>query len=136
MSETQRTGDRRSFADRREPVPQGTGEIVMEYVERKVNINIGYSEMKQALPPLMDAGNLRLLLADLKQRTETGTKKYGTPLRVNNGRKAYFDLYQEICDAIMYSAQARMEGDDAGGNYVELLIQIGSQLAGIVNKRG
>lgn len=124
------------IADQREPAPTGEGKVVLDYITEKLTLQISYSSFKSALPPVTDPDNLRLLQRDLADRAETGKQKYGTYLRVNNGRRAYFDLYQEVCDAIMYSGQARMEGDTEGGNYVELLIQIGSQLAGIVNKRG
>lgn len=50
---------------------------------------------------------------DLRARAEEGEKKYGTPLLTFNGRNPVVDLYQEILDALVYEAQARMEG---GGN--------------------
>ncbi len=39
------------------------------------------------------------LREDLIARAETGLKKYGTRLRVNNGRAAEVDCYQELLDA-------------------------------------
>ena len=38
------------------------------------------------------------------------------------------EAYQELLDGIMYSMQARMEGKP-GGQFVELLISLASQIA-------
>lgn len=129
--------NRRSIADRREPEPTGTGAIVLNYVAAKIGIQIDLSSLPTALPPLTDPVNLKLLLADLVQRAETGKEKYGTYLRVNNSRDSEMDLYQELCDAIMYAAQAHMEGKPGpGSGFVEILVQLASQIAGHINKRG
>lgn len=129
--------NRRSIADRREPAPTGTGSIVLNYVAAKIGIQIDLSSLPTALPPLTDPVNLKLLLAELVQRAETGKQKYGTYLRVDNGRDCEMDLYQELCDAIMYAAQAHMEGKPGpGSGFVEILVQLASQIAGHINKRG
>lgn len=54
------------------------------------------------------------VIEDLVARSDSGTKKYGTPLRVFNGRSAMMDLYQEILDAAMYVKQHLMEKTTAG----------------------
>jgi hypothetical protein len=46
-----------------------------------------------------------LVIADLNARREAGTRKYGTPLRSNNGRDALVDAYQEALDLCMYLRQ-------------------------------
>lgn len=46
-----------------------------------------------------------LVVKDLLVRREMGTRKYGTSLKTNNGRNAAIDLYQELCDAVLYARQ-------------------------------
>jgi hypothetical protein len=57
------------------------------------------------ITPHGDVEILPLVLADLKERSDTGIKKYGEPLKANNGRDALVDVYQEILDAAMYIRQ-------------------------------
>lgn len=47
------------------------------------------------------------LIADMRERHELGVKRYGTPLRVWNGRDPVVDAYQEALDLIVYTQQAR-----------------------------
>lgn len=47
------------------------------------------------------------LRADMRQRHEIGIARYGTPLRVWNGRDAVIDAYQEALDLVVYTQQAR-----------------------------
>ena len=47
------------------------------------------------------------LIADMKARHEAGVAKYGTALRVWNGRDAVVDAYQEALDLLVYVQQAR-----------------------------
>lgn len=53
-----------------------------------------------------------LVIADMRERNEVGTAKYGTPLRTHNGRKPLVDLYQELLDATVYCRQAIEEGEE------------------------
>jgi hypothetical protein len=53
---------------------------------------------------------LPMVIADLQARSEMGRAKYGTTLRVNNGRNALMDAYQESLDQTMYLKQ-RLEED-------------------------
>ena len=57
---------------------------------------------------------LPAVINDLRQRAIGGWKKYGTPLKTDNGRDALVDAYQEALDLVMYLKQALMErlGDD------------------------
>ncbi|MFT3708060.1 MAG: hypothetical protein QM817_10425 [Archangium sp.] len=48
------------------------------------------------------------LVADMKARHEAGIAKYGTPLRVHNGRDPDVDAYQEALDLLAYSQQRRL----------------------------
>jgi hypothetical protein len=128
--------EKRAGSDRRaaiaEPAPTGEGAVVMDFVEERINNLIELYSVNHygQHRPIMKTDHLRVLLADLQERKEAGTKKYGTPLRINNGRSALVDLYQEMTGAIMYCGQARMEGDTDAGAFLELLINIGHQLAG------
>ena len=65
-----------------EPPPTGNGAVVLDYV-----------------------------LKDLKSRSDAGLQKYGTRLRINNGRDALTDAYQEALDLVMYLRQAILERD-------------------------
>lgn len=46
---------------------------------------------------------------DIAARQHKGYVKYGSWLMTHNGRSAYLDLYQELCDAIIYAQQKEME---------------------------
>lgn len=49
------------------------------------------------------------LVADMRERDETGRKRYGTPLQAHNGRDAVIDAYQEALDLVAYLKQATVE---------------------------
>jgi hypothetical protein len=51
-----------------------------------------------------------MVIADLEARREFGRKKYGDELRVDNGRDALVDAYQEALDLCIYLRQ-RIEQD-------------------------
>jgi hypothetical protein len=62
-------------------------------------------------PPIGDGTPiLPLVLRDFQARGEAGQKKYGTPLRANNGRNALIDAYQEAQDLCLYLRQKIEEG--------------------------
>lgn len=113
--------------------PTGDGEIVLDVVIDKVDRLIHLQS--EASLSIVSIPGLQAIREDLIARAEIGEKKYGTKLRIKNGRRAIVDLYQEIMDGIMYSAQARIEGDEQGGQYVEILIQVASQIAAELDKR-
>lgn len=46
-----------------------------------------------------------LVIADLQARSAQGAKKYGEPLRADNGRDALMDAYQEALDLVQYLRQ-------------------------------
>ena len=52
-----------------------------------------------------------LVMEDMKQRDESGFRKYGTRLQPNNGRDALVDAYQETLDTVVYLRQAIYERD-------------------------
>lgn len=54
---------------------------------------------------------LPVVLAALTSRAEQGRVKYGTYLRVHNGRDALIDAWQEAADLLMYLTQEIMERD-------------------------
>jgi hypothetical protein len=53
-----------------------------------------------------------LVVEDIKYRKLFGEKKYGVPLRANNGRDALQDLYEELLDAIQYLKQLQIEREE------------------------
>lgn len=118
--------DRRMAADSQEK-PTGDGQIVLDAVLTQLaNMSSNGSLIAAGAQPLRE---------DLIARSDVGLKKYGTRLRVKNGRRAIVDLYQELLDALMYSMQARLEGDREAGQYVELLMKLCTQVAVDLNKR-
>lgn len=45
------------------------------------------------------------VLSDIRERAESGKKKYGMYLETNNGRDPLWDAYQEAIDLVMYLRQ-------------------------------
>lgn len=43
-----------------------------------------------------------LVIADMRERNQTGIRKYGTPLQPFNGRDNLIDAYQEALDLAVY----------------------------------
>jgi hypothetical protein len=52
-----------------------------------------------------------LVVKDLIERKEFGTKKYGEPLMAHNGRSALIDAYQECLDLCIYLRQQIEESE-------------------------
>jgi thymidylate synthase (FAD) len=53
-----------------------------------------------------------VVVQDLIERRDAGTRKYGTPLRTHNGRSALVDAYQEAMDLTLYLRQKVEEERD------------------------
>lgn len=116
----------RMAADSQKP-PTGDGAVVLDAVIQHIcNMANNRQLPFSALAPLRE---------DLLARADVGLKKYGTKLRVNNGRKAAVDAYQEVMDGVMYAMQARMEGDHKIGRHLEVLVSIAAQIAAELNVR-
>ena len=77
--------------------------------------NVRYFEQKRKAathePAPTGTGSkvLHEFVEDVYARADAGYKKYGTYLRINNGRDALIDAYQECLDMGMYLKQAIME---------------------------
>lgn len=62
-----------------------------------------------------------LVIADMEERRQLGIRKYGVPVRADNGRDALTDAYQEALDLCVYLRQeiekrdSKMERHDAAG---------------------
>lgn len=73
------------------------------------------SNTNASTPQPMPTGNgvpvIDYVVSDIVARSVVGTRKYGTPLRANNGRDALMDAYQEALDLVMYLRQAILERD-------------------------
>jgi hypothetical protein len=54
------------------------------------------------------------VLIDMGERDEFGRRKYGTPLQPFNGRDSLVDLYQELLDCCVYSANHQVECAPSG----------------------
>ncbi len=67
-------------------------------------------EIKDQPAPDGGWGNVQALVrADLEERERVGVERYGTPLRLFNGRDALVDAYQEAMDLTVYLRQAITE---------------------------
>lgn len=81
-----------SDATKEQPIPAGAGVDVADWLSGKS------TSFYQALAPM------------LQERAELGRERYGERLRAHNGRDAMTDMLQELLDAVMYGAQAVIEG--------------------------
>src|SRR5690606_36299771 len=61
------------------------------------------------------------VIADLKERTRRGIRKYGRPLETHNGRDALWDAYEEALDLVQYLRQAILEKDYTVGRQVAVI---------------
>lgn len=52
------------------------------------------------------------IVKDLEERTALGVKKYNQPLTTLNGRLAFQDMYEELIDAVQYTAQIIIESNE------------------------
>lgn len=61
----------------------------------------------QPAPPLGDESRdvQSMVIEDMHARKQVGMERYGTALKVNNGRDPLVDLYQELLDACSYIRQ-------------------------------
>lgn len=50
-----------------------------------------------------------LVVADIQDRKRRGVREYGTALQPMNGRRALWDLYEELLDAAHYTRQRILE---------------------------
>lgn len=51
------------------------------------------------------------VLAYIERRKQVGIARYGTALQPHNGRDALLDLFEELVDAVNYTAQMLIERD-------------------------
>ena len=108
--------------------PTGDGAVVLDSVLERLRV----LELSSRIGPV----GYVALREDLIARAEAGLKKYGTRLRVNNGRAAEVDCYQELLDAMMYSMQAQMEWKTSISNEsFEMLASLAARLAVELNER-
>lgn len=66
-------------------------------------------EIKEQPPPRTDNADQPdvwdLVVVDMRTRQADGLKKYGVPVRPDNGRDALVDAYFEVLDAAVYLRQ-------------------------------
>ena len=73
----------------------------------------GFGTTEQPMPCKSDAMPIALLVInDIAERAEAGRSRYGEYLKVDNGRDALTDAYQEAIDLVMYLRQL-LEARDA-----------------------
>jgi hypothetical protein len=65
-----------------------------------------------------------LVIGDIKKRKAFGRKKYGVPLRANNGRNALQDAYEESQDMTLYLKQKLVEEEQSEHIDVEKVLAL------------
>jgi len=65
-----------------------------------------------------------IVLADIRERMETGRLRYGTYLRTHNGLDAAQDKYEELIDALLYTKQDMMERADLAAEVERLQAKV------------
>jgi hypothetical protein len=88
-----------------------TGEIVEDPGGKLSIVKVCEDGQRQPRPTGNGQVVLFEVLKDLRKRAVAGHEKYGTLLRVNNGRDALVDAYEEALDLCMYLKQTLMERD-------------------------
>lgn len=64
-----------------------------------------------AAADMLDSIGLDPLASLVMERGDFGARKYGTPLRTNNGRDAVADALEEALDVLAYLTQKMLESD-------------------------
>lgn len=72
-----------------------------------------YAERQPPPIPNDNVSITSLVISDLRNREQSGKRKYGTTLQAANGRDALMDAYQEALDLAQYLRQALEERDHA-----------------------
>ena len=84
-----------------QPAPTGDGAavwpLVLDDIDKLVSRRLIHEQLAAALD------------ADIRQRDALGRERYGTQLRLHNGRDALRDLYEETMDGAVYARQASAE---------------------------
>jgi hypothetical protein len=70
------------------------------------------------------------VVEDIKKRKAFGRKKYGVPLRANNGRNALQDAYEEAQDMTLYLKQKLVEEEQE--TTIDLEYQLSLEVAAAV----
>jgi hypothetical protein len=101
-----------------QPVPSGDGQDVGDQAARR----------------LREAG-FAVIADDLESRIAFGEKKYGQRLRVNNGRNALFDSYQEVLDFLNYLMQGVLEGREGCESLFNRAMPLALEVYNLLNGR-
>lgn len=91
---------------------------------------------QQAAPSGDGADVTDMVLKDLIERREAGTKKYGTSLKTFNGRNALIDAYQEATDLTVYLRQRIEEERSCDGKPVPPIELRSSITVRLIQKTG
>jgi len=93
-----------ALRDANQPDPTGDGAEVWPLVLDDLDKMVGRRLIHEQLAAALEA--------DIRQRDALGRERYGTPLRLHNGRDALRDLYEETMDGAVYARQASAEHPD------------------------
>lgn len=95
-----------------EPRPGAELELVEHLREDAERFALGLTEAQPA--PTASTGRpvWELVIEDMRQRDQTGRRRYGVALQAHNGRDALVDAYQEALDLCVYLRQAIAERDE------------------------
>lgn len=95
--------------------------------------DVGRSVVNYLTSPGGPSPRLPEVAADHEARIAFGEKKYGQRLKINNGRNAAMDAYQELLDYLSYGMQAYLEtGDTFYLNTFNIVASIADEVRGRV----
>lgn len=84
--------------------------------------DVGHMVLKYLTESVYPASNFPEVAVDHESRIAFGEKKYGQRLKINNGRNAVMDSYEELLDYLSYGMQAYLETGDSF--YLETFILV------------
>jgi hypothetical protein len=85
-----------------------------------------HGETNQPLPKEVDGPSMHdKLVEDILARKEFGLRKYGQPLRANNGRDTLRDAYEEVLDLAVYLRTLIAERDSLLDNINTKVAELG-----------
>lgn len=99
-----------------QPTPTGNGADVTQAVIAEL---IHRDRVASQFGIAIDESLTQTLIAELRERSAAGVKKYGTVLRTNNGRDALLDALQEAFDLVCYLKQAHLEHPNHEGLHLQ-----------------
>ncbi len=104
-------------------------------VQQLPTATLDSTDVGAAVVSYLSKTNRQEVAADHESRIAFGEKKYGQRLKINNGRDALMDAYQELLDFLSYAMQAHLEGDGTILPMFDAVSVFASELRGRLNNK-